>query len=81
MSTVRHAPICVAAVLACVAMSPSAEGEPMDSWYTPPAQSPVGLVSSLRLHIDFEPVQADKLASVEARVGRMQTLAYRNSPK
>ena len=38
----------------------------MDSWYTPSAQSPVGLVSSLRLHVDFEPVQADKLVSVEA---------------
>ena len=58
--------MCVAAALACVAMSLRAEGDPMDSWYTPAAQSPVGLVRSLRLHTDFEPVQADKLASVEA---------------
>ena len=52
--------------IACFAMSLSAEGNQMNSWYTPSAQSPVGSVSSLRLHADFEPVQLDKLASVEA---------------
>ena len=56
----------VATVLACVTMALGAEGDQMDSWYTPSTQSPVGLPRSLRLHADFEPVQPDKLASVEA---------------
>lgn len=38
----------------------------MDLWYQPSVQSAVGPVSSLRLHTDFEPVQPNKLASVEA---------------
>ncbi len=64
---IKHCvPRCVATVLACVAMSLCAEVSPMDSWYTPSNQSPVGSISSLRLHADFEPVQPDKLASVEA---------------
>ena len=66
MSTMRYAPHCVVSIFALCAMSSRAKGEPMDSWYTPSAQSPVGSVSSLRLHTDFEPVQADKLATVEA---------------
>ena len=66
MSTLRYAPHCVVSVFALCATSLRAEGDPMDSWYAPSAQSPVGWVSSLRLHADFEPVQADKLASVEA---------------
>ncbi len=37
----------------------------MDSWYRPATRSPAGSISSLRLHVDFEPVQPDKLASVE----------------
>ena len=66
MSILRYAAHFVVSVFALFATSLRAEGEPMDSWYTPSAQSPVGWVSSLRLHTDFEPVQADKLASVEA---------------
>ena len=66
MSTMRYAPTCVVSIYALCAMSLRAEGDAMDSWYTPSAQSPVGSVSSLRLHTDIEPVQADKLASVEA---------------
>ncbi len=38
----------------------------MDSWYTPSTQPPAGSISNLRLHTDFEVVQPDKLASVEA---------------
>ncbi len=56
----------VATVLACVAMSLSAEGNPMDSWYTPSARSPVGSITSLRLHVDFELARLDKIAVVEA---------------
>ena len=66
MRILRYAPHCVVSIFALCAMSSGAEGDPMDSWYTPSAQSPVGVVSSLRLHGDFEPVQADKLATVEA---------------
>ena len=66
MSTLRYAPHFVVSVFALFATSLRAEGEPKDSWYTPSAQSPVGVVSSLRLHTDFEPVQVDKLAIVEA---------------
>ncbi len=56
----------VATVLACVAMSLGAEGNQMDSWYTPATRSSMGSISSLRLHADFEPVQPEKLATVEA---------------
>ena len=66
VSRSRRASNLVATVLACVAMSLSAEDSQMDSWYTPSDQFPVGSISSLRLHADFVPVQPDKLASVEA---------------
>ncbi len=56
----------VACPFAFVAMSLNAENSHMDSWYTPVAKAPVGLISSLRLHADFEPVQPDKRAVVEA---------------
>ena len=56
----------VVAIFSCIAISLYAQGSRMDSWYTPSTQSPVGSTSSLRLHTDFEPVQPDKLASVEA---------------
>lgn len=56
----------VVTVLSCVVASLGAAGNPMDSWYMPATQSQVGSISSLRLHADFEPVQPDKLASVEA---------------
>ena len=65
MSTTRYAVNCVATMLACVAMSLGAEGGQMDSWYRPAAQAVAGSNSSLRLHTDFEPVQPDKLVSVE----------------
>ncbi|GEM_PF-7000685 len=65
MSTMRSAPHIVACVVACIALSLSAEVSPMDPWYTPSNKPAVGSISSLRLHIDFEPVQPDKLASVE----------------
>ena len=62
----RHFSSLAATVLACAAMSLSAEGRPMDSWYSPSTQSPMGSNSSLLLHTDFEPVRPDKLANVEA---------------
>ena len=66
MSTLRYAPHFVVSIFALCAMSPSAKGEPMNSWYAPPTHSSVGAAHSFQLHTDFEPVRPDKLASVEA---------------
>ena len=38
----------------------------MDSWYTPSTQPTIGVIYSLQLHADFEPVQPEKLATVVA---------------